>query len=93
MNNVEFNPLAKKIEGIVDFRGMTKWRIRKYEGEPNDKFVKDNEKIVERCTRKLNGFCEYAMRKGCTWEDFEKEYYGRDEGDKKIEEETKPKKE
>ena len=38
MSKVESNDLNKKVTNLVDFRGLTKWRIRKYTGESDDKF-------------------------------------------------------
>ena len=87
METIEYNALAKKLSSIIDYKGLMKYLIRTYKGDSNDAIVKDRKKIVERCTRKVNAFCDYAKEKGCTWEEFEKEYY-----DKKKEE-TKPKKE
>ena len=87
MSKVESNDLNKKVTNLVDFRGLTKWRIRKYTGESDDKFVKDCEQTIDLCTRKLNAFFDYVKEKGCSWDEFEKKYY-----DKKNEE-TKPKKE
>ena len=92
METIEYNALAKKLSSIIDYKGLTKYLIRTYKGDSNDAIIKDRKKIVDRCTRKVNAFCDYAKEKGCTWEDFEKEYYGHNKDDKKIEE-TKPKKE
>ena len=87
METTEYNALAKKLSSIIDYKGLTKYLIRTYKGDSNDAIIKDRKKIVERCTRKVNAFCDYVKEKGCSWDEFEKKYY-----DKKNEE-TKPKKE
>lgn len=96
MEVVDYNDLAERVDKIMSFKNRNEWYAKKHMGEDADKskeLAKKNIKTVNNCVRKANAFFTYAKRKGCSWEEFEKEYYGGDDVSEKKEEETKPKKE
>lgn len=91
-----YNDLAERVDKIMSFKNRNEWYAKKHMEEDDDKskeLVKKNIKTVNNCVRKANAFFTYAKRKGCNWEEFEKEYYGGDDVSEKKKEETKPKKE
>ena len=96
MEVVDYNELAERVDKIMSFKNRNEWYAKKHMGEDDDKskeLAKKNIKTVNNCVRKANAFFSYAKRKGCSWEEFEKEYYGGDDVSEKKKEETKPKKE
>lgn len=91
METLEYNAMAKRLSRVMDFRSKAAYFLKTYKDNGDPKFLKDQERIVKNCTKKANAFFDYAEKKGCNWEEFEKEYYNRDVEEKKKEE-TKPKK-
>lgn len=95
MEVVDYNDLAERVDKIMSFKNRNEWYAKKHMGEDDDKskeLAKKNIKTVNNCVRKANAFFTYAKRKGCSREEFEKEYYGGDDVSEKKKEETKPKK-
>ena len=96
MEVAEYNELAERVHKIMSFKDRSEWFAKKNMGEDDEKskeLVKKNIRSANNCVRKTNAFFEYAKRKGCNWEEFEKEYYGGDDVEEKKKEVTKPKKE
>lgn len=92
METSEYNTLAKRLSRIMDFRSKAAYFLKTYKDSGDPKYLKEQERIIKNCTNKANGFFEYVEKKGCSWEEFEKEYYGGDDVIEKKKEETKPKK-